>query len=159
MKILVLSDSHSALSFMRRCIEAVKPDAVVHLGDHYDDGCAMAEEFPKIRFYQVPGNCDCSQEFQVRVLLIEGKRVMICHGHTYNVKAGYLTLEMGALEKEADIVLFGHTHYVFYDHHNGLFMLNPGSIGAPRYGNPPSYGVLTLDESTGAMESHIFYLE
>ena len=36
MKILVMSDSHSALAFMRRCIEAVEPDALIHLGDHYD---------------------------------------------------------------------------------------------------------------------------
>ena len=37
MKILVLSDSHSALSFMRSCIETVKPDRIIHLGDYYDD--------------------------------------------------------------------------------------------------------------------------
>ena len=35
MKILVLSDSHSTLSFMRLCIQSLCPDAVVHLGDHY----------------------------------------------------------------------------------------------------------------------------
>ena len=58
MKILVLSDSHSALSFMFRCVNAVKPDAIVHLGDHYDDGEALGEEFPHIPIYQVPGNCD-----------------------------------------------------------------------------------------------------
>ena len=45
MKILVLSDSHSTLSFMRRCIESVKPDAIIHLGDHFDDGIAMKEEY------------------------------------------------------------------------------------------------------------------
>ena len=58
MKILVLSDSHSALSFMRRCVDAVHPDAIVHLGDHFDDAEALKEEFPGIPFYQVPGNCD-----------------------------------------------------------------------------------------------------
>ncbi|MBO5260031.1 MAG: metallophosphoesterase [Agathobacter sp.] len=158
-KILILSDSHGNVNNMILAVKQAKPDCIIHLGDCWADAQKLKSRFPEIPMEQVPGNCDCSQEFQVRVLLIEGKRVMICHGHTYNVKAGYLTLEMGALEKEADIVLFGHTHYVFYDHHNGLFMLNPGSIGAPRYGNPPSYGVLTLDESTGAMESHIFYLE
>ena len=46
MKILVLSDSHSALSFMRRCIDSVKPDAVIHLGDHFDDAEEMREEYP-----------------------------------------------------------------------------------------------------------------
>ena len=54
MKILVLSDSHSTLSFMRQCIRTVKPDTVVHLGDHFDDGPAMQEEFSISRFYQGP---------------------------------------------------------------------------------------------------------
>ena len=51
MKILVLSDSHASLSFMRRCVDAVKPDAVVHLGDHFDDGQALQEEYGNIPFY------------------------------------------------------------------------------------------------------------
>ena len=50
MKVLVLSDSHAALSFMRLCIDKVKPQHVIHLGDHYDDGKAMAEEYPQIPF-------------------------------------------------------------------------------------------------------------
>ena len=58
MKILVLSDSHSAMSFMRLCVDAVKPDYLIHLGDHFDDGEALAETYPHIRMYQVPGNCD-----------------------------------------------------------------------------------------------------
>ena len=47
MKILVLSDSHSAISFMRQCMDSVRPDAVIHLGDHYDDGEVLAEEYPQ----------------------------------------------------------------------------------------------------------------
>ena len=58
MKILVLSDSHSSLSYMRRCIEAVKPDIMIHLGDYYDDAEAIAEEYAHIPMVQVPGNCD-----------------------------------------------------------------------------------------------------
>ena len=58
MKILVLSDSHSTLRFMYACMDAVKPDAVVHLGDHYDDGEVLRQDYPGVRFCQVPGNCD-----------------------------------------------------------------------------------------------------
>lgn len=58
MKILVLSDSHSALGFMRRCVEKIKPDAMIHLGDYFDDGTVLREENPGILVYQVPGNCD-----------------------------------------------------------------------------------------------------
>ena len=46
MKILVLSDSHSVLGLMRRFIEKVKPDAVIHLGDHYEDGTAVIRSIP-----------------------------------------------------------------------------------------------------------------
>ena len=48
MKILVFSDSHAARSFMRLCMERIKPDAFIHLGDYYEDGEAIAEEFPII---------------------------------------------------------------------------------------------------------------
>lgn len=158
-KILILSDSHGNVNNMILAVEQIKPDRIVHLGDCWADAHDLKRRFPEIPLEQVPGNCDYSQEFQVRVLLIEGKRIMICHGHTYNVKMGYLNIQMGAQEKRADIVLFGHTHQVFYEYHNGIFMMNPGSIGAPRYGNPPSYGVLILDEETDLMKSDILYLE
>ena len=58
MKILVFSDSHSSMSFMRLCMEVVKPDAVIHLGDHYDDAEVLMDEWPRTRMYRVPGNCD-----------------------------------------------------------------------------------------------------
>ena len=58
MKILVLSDSHSSLRLMRLAVEAIKPNAIVHLGDYYDDGAVIREENPHIAFHQVPGNCD-----------------------------------------------------------------------------------------------------
>ena len=58
MKILVLSDSHAAIHFMRSCVEAIKPQAIVHLGDYYDDAEALKELYPQIPLHQVPGNCD-----------------------------------------------------------------------------------------------------
>ena len=44
MKILVLSDSHSSLRFMRLALQKIRPDAFIHLGDYYQDAQAMAEE-------------------------------------------------------------------------------------------------------------------
>ena len=58
MKILVLSDSHSSLRFMRLALQKIRPDAFIHLGDYYQDAQAMAEEFPEIPGYFVAGNCD-----------------------------------------------------------------------------------------------------
>ena len=134
MKILVLSDSHAALSFMRRCIDAVQPDAVIHLGDHYDDGTAMAEEYPQIRFYQVPGNCDVHRCFipdpETRLETLGGVRILMTHGHRHHVKQTLIRLLADARASRADAVLFGHTHSAYCQlEEDGLWVLNPGSCG------------------------------
>ena len=134
MKILVLSDSHAGLSFMRRCIDAVQPDAVIHLGDHYDDGTAMAEEYPQIRFYQVPGNCDAHRCFipdpETRLETLGGIRILMTHGHRHHVKQTLIRLLADARASRADAVLFGHTHSAYCQREeDGLWVLNPGSCG------------------------------
>lgn len=134
MKILVLSDSHSALSFMRRCVTAVKPNAIVHLGDYFEDGFAIKEEFPGILFYQVPGNCDryrcMAGQPEILVERVCGVSIYMTHGHKHSVKS-YL----GALLRDAraccvDAVLYGHTHRPDCRREaDGLWILNPGSCG------------------------------
>ena len=158
-RVLVLSDSHGNLNNMIYAVKTVSPELIIHLGDCWADATLLQKKFPNIPMEQVPGNCDCTQEFAERVLLIEGKSVLICHGHTYNVKPGYLNLQYGAQEKGVDVALFGHTHRVFYGTHNGITYLNPGSIGSPAYGVPPSYGILTLDADTGTVEHDVRYIE
>ena len=133
MKILVLSDSHAALSFMRRCIDAVRPDAVIHLGDHYDDGTAMAEEYPQITFYQVPGNCDAHRGFipdpETRLETLAGVRILMTHGHRHHVKQTLTRLLADAKASGAKLVLFGHTHNSYCQKEEGLMVMNPGSCG------------------------------
>ena len=100
MKILVLSDSHSTLSFMRRCVEEVKPDAIIHLGDYFDDGQAVKEEYPGTPMYQVPGNCDryrCPPgQPEILIDRVCGVDLYMTHGHKHSVKS-YL----GALLRDA----------------------------------------------------------
>lgn len=134
MKLLVLSDSHAALSFMRRCIDGVQPDAVIHLGDHYDDGAAMAEEYSRIPFYQVPGNCDAHRCFipdpETRLEILGGVRILMTHGHRHHVKQTLLRLLADARASRAALVLFGHTHSPYCQREeDGLWVLNPGSCG------------------------------
>ena len=134
MKILVLSDSHSTLSFMRRCIGAVKPDAIVHLGDHFDDGEAMKEENPGIPFYQVPGNCDRYRcpPWQPEILIdrVCGVELYMTHGHKHSVKSYLGALLRDARTAKVDAVLYGHTHRAdCHQEEDGLWVLNPGSCG------------------------------
>ncbi len=134
MKILVLSDSHSALRFMYACMEAVKPDAVVHLGDHYDDGAALKEDYPAVRFYQVPGNCDRYRcpPFVPEILIerVLGIPMYMTHGHRHNVKLLLSQLLKDARASRVQAVLYGHTHIAdCHQEEDGLWVLNPGSCG------------------------------
>jgi putative phosphoesterase len=134
MKILVLSDSHSTLSFMRHCIDAVKPDRMIHLGDYYDDACAIAEEYPSLPVIQVPGNCDryrCppfAQEMMVQKL--DGVTFFLTHGHCHSVKMRLDLLLRDARRAKAAAALYGHTHIAdCHQEESGLWVLNPGSCG------------------------------
>ena len=158
-KILVLSDSHGNINNMIYAVKSNRPDMIIHLGDCWADAVNLQKKYPDIPMERVPGNCDCTLETPVRILYIEGIKILICHGHTYGVKGGYLNLELAAREKEVDIALFGHTHRVFYDWHNGVKLFNPGSIGSPGYGAPPSYGLLYVDGQTGKTDMDVLYIE
>ena len=143
MKILVLSDSHSTLSFMRRCIDSVKPDAIIHLGDHFDDGEAMKEEYPQIPLYQVPGNCDryrCAPNAaEILITRIGGVDLYLTHGHKHSVKTYLGALLRDARKAKVAAVLYGHTHVPdCHREDDGLWVLNPGSASH-------SAGVLVTD--------------
>lgn len=146
MKILVLSDSHSALSFMFRCVNRVKPDAVIHLGDYYDDGEALLEEFPHIRLYQVPGNCDRYRAplgaQEILIMNVLGANLYMTHGHRHNVKFYTGNLLADARAAKVQAVLYGHTHIAeCYQEPDGLWVLNPGSAGS--YGG--SAGMIEIE--------------
>ncbi len=148
MKILVLSDSHNALSFMRKCVYKIRPDTVVHLGDHYADGQTLALENPHIPFHQVAGNCDrfqCfTQQFTVLCYEIGGVRFFMTHGHMHQVKSGIYSLLSAAAQAQAQAVLYGHTHQA--DCHrepDGMWVLNPGSCG----GSAPSAALIEIENA------------
>lgn len=134
MKILVMSDSHSSIRLMRLAVQKVKPDAIVHLGDYYDDSEIIQEEFPHIRFYQVPGNCDryrCPPSArEILILPVCGVNLYMTHGHRHQVKTHLGILLRDARASRVDAVLYGHTHIPnCYQESDGLWVLNPGSCG------------------------------
>ena len=135
MKILVLSDSHSVLGLMRRFIQVVKPDAVIHLGDHYDDGEVLRQENPHIPFHQVAGNCDryrCPAAARTWLCYdVCGVRLYMTHGHEHHVKQTRLRLLADARSMGAAAALYGHTHEADCRREaDGLWVLNPGACGS-----------------------------
>ena len=134
MKILVFSDSHSSLRYMRMAMDCVKPDAVIHLGDYVSDGMAVASDYPDVRFYQVAGNCDLfrapSDVPETLLETIGGVRVYFTHGHNQRVKQSLQILLLEAHKCNAQLVLYGHTHIADCRRmEDGMWIMNPGSCG------------------------------
>lgn len=152
LKILVLSDSHASLSFMRLCVKTTRPDHVVHLGDHYDDAQALAEENPHIRFHAVPGNCDrfrCDPTLpQTLCYCVGGVKFYMTHGHLHGVKSGIGALLQDARRQMCAAALYGHTHKAYCEQlEDGLWVMNPGTCGT--YGG--SAGIIEIaDERISA---------
>lgn len=142
MKILILSDSHGNLINMERAVEHSSPCMIFHLGDCWQDGARLHDRFPHIPFEQVPGNCDFRPgEPSEKILSLENKRILLCHGHTYGVKQSLLQAGFAAESEDLDLFLYGHTHRPAVDQRGKTLFLNPGSIGDPR---TPSYAIATI---------------
>ena len=141
MKILIISDSHGNDSAVASAIYKECPDAIIHLGD----GCTDIPESLDFPCYQVCGNCDsftCNLPNK-QIIELEGVRIFMTHGHLYNVKTTMSSIYLAALEANADIALFGHTHMPFTDiNPQNPALFNPGSIRRP----PHSYGTLVVKD-------------
>lgn len=120
---------------MRRCVRAVRPDALIHLGDYFDDGQTIAEENPQIVMHQVPGNCDRHRmvRYHPEVLCYDvfGVKLYMTHGHNHGVKLGLFGLLRDARAAGAKAALYGHTHCAdCHQEEDGLWVINPGSCGS-----------------------------
>ncbi len=110
-KLLVMSDTHGHIANIAAALKRVEDfDIIVHLGDNARD----AEHIRKMThkpIYSVRGNCDFYASAGDELdLHIEGVRILCVHGHKQAVKSSLLRLSLLAGEKQADLVLFGHTH-------------------------------------------------
>ena len=87
-------------------------------------------------------------------------KVLLTHGHYYNVSTGPAYLKQEAKERGFDIVMFGHTHRPYFDIDKSgekeLITLNPGSLSYPRQeGHRPSYMLMKIDDNGEArFEQH-----
>jgi putative phosphoesterase len=95
--------------------------------------------------WAVRGNCDLTKDVpEALTLVVEGATILLVHGHRQGVKHSLLRLGLYALEEEANLVLFGHTHVPVEELYEGATLYNPGSLGEPR-GGKPTFGIVTVD--------------
>lgn len=125
---------------MYDAIEAHNPHQIIHLGDLVEDAEDVSYAFPQLPFCMVAGNCDGWTTIPtVRNITLEGKRILLAHGHLWRVKGGYGAAIAEARKAGVDILLFGHTHVPYCEQlEDGLWVMNPGSARS-------SYGLITIE--------------
>ncbi len=153
MKIIVVSDTHGSYRNFKKVMQLNQNAAiVVHCGDSRDEVDTIKMEYPDKTYYTVKGNCDFEMLPIVEEFTVDGVRFMATHGHIYNVKYGLFDIDRAAREKQADIVLYGHTHIEDDTVRDGVRFFNPGSLG---YGK--SFGVIEIKD--GQVLTNIAYLK
>jgi len=152
LKLIVISDTHGEKSWVQKAVEEnCDAGIIIHCGDFASD-LEIVSAMP-IEAISVAGNVLDLRRAQLmpddrmeeRILVYEGVRILLTHGHRYDVKNTLNKLYYRAQEAQADLVLFGHTHAALNLAHGGITFLNPGSPARPR-GGKPSYGIVKISE-------------
>ena len=147
MRIGVLSDTHGDLDNVAIALARLgKLDMLLHAGDCYGDVDQLIK-MTDIPVKAVIGNCDmwCGGPREL-LLDLEGKKVLLVHGHQYGIKNGFQRLYLRAEELGVNVVVYGHTHQAESLLYGGILLFNPGSISRPRNQDYPSYGLLEIKE-------------
>ena len=100
------------------------------------------EFYTKNNIISVKGNCDYIDLPPLQVIEIESKRILVTHGHLYNVHFDIFKLYMLAKEKGADIVLYGHTHNQMVEEYDGITFINPGALKNGNYALLDNFNII-----------------
>lgn len=134
MKVLVLSDSHGRIGAVIDAYTLENCSDVIFLGDGLSDMRELEYAFPEANLRLVRGNCDFFSSVTDGFLSsFEGVSVFACHGHTYGVKNGISRLAHEGKSKNAQAVLYGHTHIQDISSVDGVTLINPGAISRGYY--------------------------
>ena len=119
-------------------------ERVLHAGDFTTEAVLDGFESVSREFLGVHGNADTpavsSRLPAARTLEYAGCTIAVTHAQ----RGGTTGLSYFGAERDADLVIFGHTHQPQVLETGDLTLLNPGSHADPR-GGEPTYAVLEDD--------------
>lgn len=143
----VFADTHLNTARMLEAVRTLRPDLLIHLGDHDRDAEALRREFPELPLHVVRGNCDIGGDTPDRLVVELGPVKAFCtHGHLYSVDWTLDYLVYAAQEAGAKLALFGHTHEPENVEIGGVQVLNPGTAGK---GRRLTCGLVTVFDNGG----------
>lgn len=145
MKILVIADTHNVTAPIITQIKKEKADMLFFLGDFVRDGEDIKRKL-QIPAYIIAGNGDMATYYKKEQLLkIRDKRILLTHGHQYNIKNTLQRLYYHGVENRVSAILFAHTHIPYLNWKGEVLIMNPGSPTFPRGGsNIGTYGILNI---------------
>ena len=147
MRILIVSDTHRNITNLLQLIKKIGPlDMLVHCGD-VEGSELIIDKVVDCPVEMVQGNNDFFSNLpKEKEFMIGRYRVWLTHGHNYYISMNTEMIKQEARDREADIVMCGHTHKPMVDIGKDLTLINPGSISYPRQENRrPSYVLMELD--------------
>ena len=129
-KVLVISDTHGRTKYLEKILPMVQPlDQLLHLGDVGND-VDYIEVIAECPCCFVAGNNDYYSDLpRERLIKLNGVSIFMTHGHYHYVNARKDFIKSAAIQRGADIALFGHTHVPYCAVEQGILLLNPGSAG------------------------------
>ena len=147
MRVLIVSDTHGRLTALDRALEeAGHIDMFIHLGD-VEGGEEYINAVVDCEKHLVKGNNDFFSDLPREEEFNIGRyKAFISHGHPYYVSLDPEYIREEGESRNADIIMFGHTHRPFFEQKNGITVLNPGSLSFPRQeGRRGSYMIMEID--------------
>ena len=156
MKVLIVSDSHGFVSELG--VLKKRHEKEVDLFLHCGDSELSADEEVMEGFITVQGNCDYEDRYPLQTVQeVNGKKILLTHGHLYGVKTSINNLAYKAQEVQANIACFGHSHYLGMEMIEGVLFINPGSLRLPRGRMEQTYVILSIEENQYITEVYDYH--
>lgn len=154
--IVIVSDTHGTEGHRLegRTLEAVRAaDLVVHAGDFTTVAVLDAFEAESNAFLGVYGNNDDAEVRERLPAERTFERNGVRFALTHRRDGGETGLVMFGRERDADVVVFGHSHRPGFSDAGPVGLLNPGSHADPRWYRP---GHVELSPTEAGMAGKLF---
>jgi hypothetical protein len=156
-RVAVFSDTHGIKEVMRDTLSDFGPfDMMLHLGDGARDGIAVSKEFG-IQLHGVCGNEDYGVNLKEQLLLEVNKwSCLLFHGYHMELnpfqsqeiwKNHFRNMHRAAVNSNASVLLFGHTHKPLLKRIDNVLLCNPGSPSLQYVrSTAPSFAILEASQ-------------
>lgn len=143
----LVSDTHGRVH--RRFHEALADvEAILHAGDVGGEE-VLLELRIHAAVYAVAGNVDMTSATLPpwRVVELPFGKAGIAHGHRQSMDQWERSRQLRDMfaPKEVRLIVHGHSHLPFLDYRSGVYVVNPGAAGRPRFGDPSGFCLLEWD--------------